>query len=167
MPLPICHCTSCRVFSHNPLVAFTVPPAPCCTAQGTSQAPLVPSSSNPPANNCLSPPLQPQTQLLQSRHCSEHRVAPNPLPLPLLQTSSPGCRRSSSDIVHESGAKAQRECRLRPHFSDPMPTDSVKRKQLELKIAAAARQHAQKRRQERDYGTHRVHCQGGGRWARC
>lgn len=33
-----------------------------------------------------------------------------------------------------------------------MPTDSVKRKQLELKIAAAARQHAQKRRQERDYG---------------
>ncbi|XP_075566506.1 uncharacterized protein LOC104033299 [Pelecanus crispus] len=66
---------------------------------------------------------------------------------------SPSCRRSSSDIVHEStdGAKAQRDCRLRPHFSDPMPTDSVKRKQLELKIAAAARQHAQKRRQERDY----------------
>ncbi|KAF7241859.1 Myosin-M heavy chain [Varanus komodoensis] len=31
-----------------------------------------------------------------------------------------------------------------------MPTDAVKRKQLELKIAAAARQHAQKRRQERD-----------------
>uniref|UniRef100_A0A8C3D189 DH domain-containing protein n=1 Tax=Cairina moschata TaxID=8855 RepID=A0A8C3D189_CAIMO len=71
---------------------------------------------------------------------------------PAGNTSSPGCRRSSSDIVHESGAKAQRECRLRPHFSDPMPTDSVKRKQLELKIAAAARQHAQKRRQERDYG---------------
>lgn len=38
-----------------------------------------------------------------------------------------------------------------------MPTDSVKRKQLELKIAAAARQHAQKRRQERDYGTHILH----------
>uniref|UniRef100_A0A803Y9S0 DH domain-containing protein n=1 Tax=Meleagris gallopavo TaxID=9103 RepID=A0A803Y9S0_MELGA len=73
---------------------------------------------------------------------------------PAGNTSSPSCRRSSSDIVHEStdGAKAQRECRLRPHFSDPMPTDSVKRKQLELKIAAAARQHAQKRRQERDYG---------------
>ncbi|XP_025909899.1 uncharacterized protein LOC112959943 isoform X2 [Nothoprocta perdicaria] len=69
-------------------------------------------------------------------------------------SSSGACRRSSSDIVHEStdSAKAQRECRLRPHFSDPMPTDSVKRKQLELKIAAAARQHAQKRRQERDYG---------------
>ncbi|KAI1237306.1 hypothetical protein IHE44_0014571, partial [Lamprotornis superbus] len=72
---------------------------------------------------------------------------------PAGNTPSPACRRSSSDIVHEStdGAKAQRECRLRPHFSDPMPTDSVKRKQLELKIAAAARQHAQKRRQERDY----------------
>ncbi|XP_005049650.1 PREDICTED: uncharacterized protein LOC101821664 [Ficedula albicollis] len=73
---------------------------------------------------------------------------------PAGNTPSPACRRSSSDIVHEStdGAKAQRECRLRPHFSDPMPADSVKRKQLELKIAAAARQHAQKRRQERDYG---------------
>lgn len=83
--------------------------------------------------------------------------------LPFLQTPSPSCRRSSSDIVHEStdGAKAQRECRLRPHFSDPMPTDSVKRKQLELKIAAAARQHAQKRRQERDYGTHTLHAQRG------
>ncbi|XP_042301010.1 uncharacterized protein LOC121918961 [Sceloporus undulatus] len=67
-------------------------------------------------------------------------------------SSNPNCRRSSSDISHETSdcTKAQRECRLRPHFSDPMPTDAVKRKQLELKIAAAARQHAQKRRQERD-----------------
>uniref|UniRef100_A0ACB8G155 Uncharacterized protein n=1 Tax=Sphaerodactylus townsendi TaxID=933632 RepID=A0ACB8G155_9SAUR len=66
--------------------------------------------------------------------------------------SSPNCRRSSSDISHETPdcAKTQRECRLRPHFSDPMPTDAVKRKQLELKIAAAARHHAQKRRQERE-----------------
>ncbi|XP_015275087.1 PREDICTED: uncharacterized protein LOC107117473 [Gekko japonicus] len=65
--------------------------------------------------------------------------------------SIPSCRRSSSDISHETPdfAKTQRECRLRPHFSDPMPTDAVKRKQLELKIAAAARQHAQKHRQER------------------
>ncbi|XP_077686490.1 uncharacterized protein LOC144272362 [Eretmochelys imbricata] len=72
-----------------------------------------------------------------------------------LQNSSPSCRRSSSDIAQETAdcVKAQRECRLRPHFSDPMPTDAVKRKQLELKIAAAARQHAQKRRQERDPGT--------------
>ncbi|KAJ6650709.1 hypothetical protein lerEdw1_004719, partial [Lerista edwardsae] len=67
-------------------------------------------------------------------------------------SSSPNCRRSSSDISYETPdcTRAQRECRLRPHFSDPMPTDAVKRKQLELKIAAAARQHAQKRRQERD-----------------
>ncbi|XP_060117846.1 uncharacterized protein LOC132589179 [Heteronotia binoei] len=67
--------------------------------------------------------------------------------------SIPNCRRSSSDISHESPdfTKTQRECRLRPHFSDPMPTDAVKRKQLELKIAAAARQHAQKHRQEREH----------------
>ncbi|XP_060630507.2 uncharacterized protein [Anolis sagrei] len=67
-------------------------------------------------------------------------------------SSNSNCRRSSSDISHEPSdcTKAQRECRLRPHFSDPMPTDAVKRKQLEMKIAAAARQHAQKRRQERD-----------------
>ncbi|KAH0621297.1 hypothetical protein JD844_022433 [Phrynosoma platyrhinos] len=68
------------------------------------------------------------------------------------KSSNPNCRRSSSDISHETSdcTKVQRECRLRPHFSDPMPTDAVKRKQLELKIAAAARHHAQKRRQERD-----------------
>ncbi|XP_073401399.1 uncharacterized protein [Dendrobates tinctorius] len=66
----------------------------------------------------------------------------------------PGCRRSSSDMTHEAAesGKAQRGCRLRPHFSDPMPTDAVKRKQLELKIAAAARHHAQKRRQDRENG---------------
>ncbi|KAM4626464.1 uncharacterized protein O3C94_019528 [Discoglossus pictus] len=67
---------------------------------------------------------------------------------------SPGCRRSSSDMTHETTdtGKTQRGCRLRPHFSDPMPTDAVKRKQLELKIAAAARHHAQRRRQDRDNG---------------
>uniref|UniRef100_A0A8C5QJX4 DH domain-containing protein n=1 Tax=Leptobrachium leishanense TaxID=445787 RepID=A0A8C5QJX4_9ANUR len=67
---------------------------------------------------------------------------------------SPGCRRSSSDMSHETGetGKTPRGCRLRPHFSDPMPTDAVKRKQLELKIAAAARHHAQRRRQDRENG---------------
>ncbi|CAI9572444.1 unnamed protein product [Staurois parvus] len=67
---------------------------------------------------------------------------------------SPGCRRSSSDMTHEAGdsGKSQRGCRLRPHFSDPMPTDAVKRKQLELKIAAAARQHAQRQRQDKENG---------------
>nr|XP_014436399.1 uncharacterized protein LOC102443795 isoform X2 [Pelodiscus sinensis] len=73
---------------------------------------------------------------------------------PTGSSSGPSCRRSSFDIAQDIAGctKAQRECRLRPHFSDPMPTDAVKRKQLELKIAAAARQHAQKRRQERDHG---------------
>ncbi|CAB1328664.1 unnamed protein product, partial [Coregonus sp. 'balchen'] len=58
-----------------------------------------------------------------------------------------GCRRSSSDAAYEpaESVRAQRECRLRPHYSDPMPADATKRKQLEMKIAAAARLHSQRR----------------------
>uniref|UniRef100_UPI003AAAE951 uncharacterized protein arhgef49 n=1 Tax=Centroberyx gerrardi TaxID=166262 RepID=UPI003AAAE951 len=58
-----------------------------------------------------------------------------------------GCRRSSSDAAYELAetVRAQRECRLRPHYSDPMPADAAKRKQLEMKIAAAARLHSQRR----------------------
>ncbi|XP_067843018.1 uncharacterized protein arhgef49 [Heptranchias perlo] len=71
--------------------------------------------------------------------------------------SLPSCRRSSSDAAYGTTetAKAQRECRLRPHFSDPMPADAVKRKQLEMRIAAVAWGLGQKRRQEKD-------CGGGG-----
>ncbi|XP_051565226.1 uncharacterized protein si:dkey-91i10.2 isoform X2 [Myxocyprinus asiaticus] len=60
------------------------------------------------------------------------------------------CRRSSSDAAYEpaESVRAQRECRLRPHYSDPMPADAAKRKQLEMKIAAAARLHIHRR--ERD-----------------
>ncbi|XP_070694514.1 uncharacterized protein arhgef49 [Pempheris klunzingeri] len=58
-----------------------------------------------------------------------------------------GCRRSSSDAAYELAetVRAQRECRLRPHYSDPMPADASKRKQLEMKIAAAARLHSHRR----------------------
>ncbi|XP_063070645.1 uncharacterized protein si:dkey-91i10.2 [Engraulis encrasicolus] len=66
--------------------------------------------------------------------------------------SGPGCRRSSSDAAYETCAeavRAQRECRLRPHYSDPMPADAAKRKQLEMKIAAAARLHSHRR--DRDH----------------
>uniref|UniRef100_A0A3B3Z4C3 Uncharacterized protein n=1 Tax=Poecilia mexicana TaxID=48701 RepID=A0A3B3Z4C3_9TELE len=58
-----------------------------------------------------------------------------------------GCRRSSSDAAYEQAetVRAQRECRLRPHYSDPMPADASKRKQLEMKIAAAARIHSHRR----------------------
>ncbi|XP_066541952.1 uncharacterized protein arhgef49 [Hoplias malabaricus] len=61
-----------------------------------------------------------------------------------------GCRRSSSDAAYETAesVRAQRECRLRPHYSDPMPADAAKRKQLEMKIAAAARLHSQRRDRE-------------------
>ncbi|XP_028250281.1 uncharacterized protein arhgef49 [Parambassis ranga] len=61
--------------------------------------------------------------------------------------TSLGCRRSSSDAAYELAetVRAQRECRLRPHYSDPMPADASKRKQLEMKIAAAARLHSHRR----------------------
>lgn len=63
-----------------------------------------------------------------------------------------GCRRSSSDAAYEPAetVRAQRECRLRPHYSDPMPADASKRKQLEMKIAAAARLHGHRRDRDRD-----------------
>ncbi|XP_029315297.1 uncharacterized protein arhgef49 [Cottoperca gobio] len=63
-----------------------------------------------------------------------------------------GCRRSSSDAAYELSetVRAQRECRLRPHYSDPMPADASKRKQLEMKIAAAARLHGHRRDRDRD-----------------
>ncbi|KAK2905789.1 uncharacterized protein arhgef49 isoform X2 [Channa argus] len=63
-----------------------------------------------------------------------------------------GCRRSSSDAAYELAeiVRAQRECRLRPHYSDPMPADASKRKQLEMKIAAAARIHSHRRDRDRD-----------------
>ncbi|XP_011487566.1 uncharacterized protein LOC101160446 isoform X2 [Oryzias latipes] len=66
--------------------------------------------------------------------------------------SSLGCRRSSSDAAYEPAetVRAQRECRLRPHYSDPMPADASKRKQLEMKIAVAARLHSHRRDRDRD-----------------
>ncbi|KAJ8351634.1 hypothetical protein SKAU_G00231100 [Synaphobranchus kaupii] len=80
---------------------------------------------------------------------------------PAERQPSPGCRRSSSDAAYEpaDSAKTQRECRLRPHFSDPMPADTAKRKQLEMKIAAVARLHSQHR--DRD-GSARARPEPGG-----
>ncbi|CAN2389098.1 Guanine nucleotide exchange factor for Rho/Rac/Cdc42-like GTPases [Pristimantis euphronides] len=102
----------------------------------------------PERQSCQSPTASMATKTCKKT--SSNELSPDPKS----SICSPGCRRSSSDMTHEAGesGKAQRGCRLRPHFSDPMPTDAVKRKQLELKIAAAARHHAQKRRQERENG---------------
>ncbi|RXN29252.1 si:dkey- isoform X1 [Labeo rohita] len=73
------------------------------------------------------------------------------------QVSGAGCRRSSSDAAYElaESVRAQRECRLRPHYSDPMPADATKRKQLEMKIAAAARLHIHRRDRDSVPGTAR------------
>ncbi|XP_053352299.1 uncharacterized protein si:dkey-91i10.2 [Clarias gariepinus] len=75
-----------------------------------------------------------------------------------------GCRRSSSDATYEpaGSVRAQRECRLRPHYSDPMPTDAAKRKQLEMKIAAAARLHSQRRDRDNGMRTVRGHSEPRG-----
>ncbi|KAI2660602.1 Rho guanine nucleotide exchange factor 1 [Labeo rohita] len=76
---------------------------------------------------------------------------------PYQQVSGAGCRRSSSDAAYElaESVRAQRECRLRPHYSDPMPADATKRKQLEMKIAAAARLHIHRRDRDSVPGTAR------------
>ncbi|KAM9850609.1 uncharacterized protein arhgef49 [Aulostomus maculatus] len=75
-----------------------------------------------------------------------------------------GCRRSSSDAAYEPSetVRAQRECRLRPHYSDPMPADASKRKQLEMKIAAAARLHGYRRDRDRDSAAIRGHSEPPG-----
>ncbi|XP_018582092.2 uncharacterized protein LOC108918934 [Scleropages formosus] len=54
--------------------------------------------------------------------------------------SAVACRRSSSDAATQpaESVRGQRGRRLRPHLSDPMPADATKRKELEIKIAAAS-----------------------------
>ncbi|XP_069838565.1 myosin-M heavy chain-like [Dendropsophus ebraccatus] len=120
------------------------------SAETTSSASCDTPKSDPvqERQSCQSPTVPMATKTCKKT--SNNELTPEPKS----SICSPGCRRSSSDMTHEAGesGKAQRGCRLRPHFSDPMPTDAVKRKQLELKIAAAARHHAQKRRQDRENG---------------
>ncbi|XP_073490575.1 uncharacterized protein [Aquarana catesbeiana] len=116
-------------------------------ASGSCDVPKTDSSASE-GRSCQSPAVSMATPSFQNALSTE---VPSDLKPSLC---SPGCRRSSSDMTHEAGdsGKSQRGCRLRPHFSDPMPTDAVKRKQLELKIAAAARQHAHRQRQEKENG---------------
>nr|DBA19571.1 TPA: hypothetical protein GDO54_015385 [Pyxicephalus adspersus] len=116
-------------------------------ASGSCEIPKTDSSTSQ-GQNC-----QPSAVLMATPICENMSSTEVPSDLkPSL--CSPGCRRSSSDMTHEAGdsGKSQRGCRLRPHFSDPMPTDAVKRKQLELKIAAAARHHAHRQRQDKENG---------------
>ncbi|XP_060909084.1 uncharacterized protein si:dkey-91i10.2 isoform X1 [Labrus mixtus] len=87
----------------------------------------------------------------EAAECQFYRVIDTSV-LPNRQHTGLGCRRSSSDAAYELAetVRAQRECRLRPHYSDPMPADASKRKQLEMKIAAAARLHGHRRDRDRD-----------------
>ncbi|KAG8432150.1 hypothetical protein GDO86_016692 [Hymenochirus boettgeri] len=119
-----------------------------CSAENSAQSPtrvscdpLKTDLASPEKNDCPPPGTMATAKCTTSNETK-----------PILCSS--GCRRSSSDMTHEAveTGKATRGSRLRPHFSDPMPTDAVKRKQLELKIAAAARHHAQRRRQDKDNG---------------
>ncbi|XP_075465986.1 uncharacterized protein LOC142499860 isoform X2 [Ascaphus truei] len=127
-----------------------------CSAETAAEPParvsydLPKTDTTSPEENNQSPAVSMATQSRQATPNTEDLTDTKPTGSPC----SPGCRRSSSDMTHEAvdTGKTQRGCRLRPHFSDPMPTDAVKRKQLELKIAAAARHHAQRRRQDKGNG---------------
>lgn len=93
------------------------------------------------------------TRTIAPFHLLPERCDPiDPRVLSVTQHAGLGCRRSSSDAAYEQAetVRAQRECRLRPHYSDPMPADASKRKQLEMKIAAAARIHSHCRDRDRD-----------------
>ncbi|XP_047670812.1 uncharacterized protein si:dkey-91i10.2 isoform X2 [Tachysurus fulvidraco] len=106
-----------------------------------------------PQPGCQSACVAMTTLACRQEACSEATGREEPRECKLLGS---GCRRSSSDATYEpaGSVRAQRECRLRPHYSDPMPTDAAKRKQLEMKIAAAARLHSQRR--DRDHGMRTV-----------
>ncbi|XP_072115830.1 uncharacterized protein arhgef49 [Mobula birostris] len=97
---------------------------------------------------------QPGPVSTATRDRSALKAAASARPRQADRRSLPSCRRSSSDAAYGTTetAKAQRECRLRPHFSDPMPADAAKRKQLEMRIAAAAWGLGQKRGQDKEGG---------------
>ncbi|TRY59288.1 hypothetical protein DNTS_016364 [Danionella cerebrum] len=92
-----------------------------------------------------------------ARHAAADSHTQGGLDTGLMVVSVVACRRSSSDAAYElaDSHRAQRECRLRPHYSDPMPADATKRKQLEMKIAAAAHLHFHRRERDSGAGTAR------------
>ncbi|KAG7331125.1 hypothetical protein KOW79_005094 [Hemibagrus wyckioides] len=131
-----------------------------CSAEISAKAPVRLSHDQhdgtditTPQPGCQSACVAMTTPACRQEACSEATGREEPRECKLFGS---GCRRSSSDATYEpaGSVRAQRECRLRPHYSDPMPTDAAKRKQLEMKIAAAARLHSQRR--DRDSGTRTV-----------
>ncbi|KAK1165891.1 hypothetical protein AOXY_G14540 [Acipenser oxyrinchus oxyrinchus] len=127
-----------------------------CNAETTAQAPVTASRDVDKADiTAQGESNQSRVVSMTMRACSmETNIQPSGAQPAEPCYPSPACRRSSSDAASDApeSVKAQRECRLRPHFSDPMPADAAKRKQLEMKIAAAARLHSQRRHQEREAG---------------
>ncbi|XP_029558260.1 uncharacterized protein LOC115155617 [Salmo trutta] len=126
-----------------------------CSAEiAAAEAPIRLSGDQDDSANIAPPPdFQPSTVSMTTatacgeEACDEPAAGGGEELAAECQHSGLGCRRSSSDAAYEpaESVRAQRECRLRPHYSDPMPADAAKRKQLEMKIAAAARLHSQRR----------------------
>ncbi|KAG8000924.1 Myosin-M heavy chain [Nibea albiflora] len=116
-----------------------------CSAEISAEAPVRLSGDRDGGCDITAPSTDCQPSAQRDR-LIDTRVLPNQ------QHTGLGCRRSSSDAAYELAetVRAQRECRLRPHYSDPMPADASKRKQLEMKIAAAARLHSHRRDRDRD-----------------
>ncbi|XP_067117208.1 uncharacterized protein arhgef49 [Osmerus mordax] len=121
-----------------------------CSAEISAEAPVRMSGDHDDGADITAPPPACQSSTVSMATtpcgvagCDEPAGAEEPAEC----HSGLSCRRSSSDAAYEPAetVRAQRECRLRPHYSDPMPADAAKRKQLEMKIAAAARFHSQRR----------------------
>ncbi|XP_046903482.1 uncharacterized protein si:dkey-91i10.2 isoform X2 [Hypomesus transpacificus] len=126
-----------------------------CSAEISAEAPVRMSGDHDDGADITAPPPACQSSTVSmattpcgAAGCDEPAGAKEPAEC----HSGLSCRRSSSDAAYEPAetVRAQRECRLRPHYSDPMPADAAKRKQLEMKIAAAARFHSQRRDRDRD-----------------
>ncbi|KAF5905871.1 si:dkey- isoform X1, partial [Clarias magur] len=139
-----------------------------CSAEINAKAPVRQSHDQhdgtditTPQPGCQSACVAMTTPACRQEACSEATGREEPRECKLFGS---GCRRSSSDATYEpaGSVRAQRECRLRPHYSDPMPTDAAKRKQLEMKIAAAARLHSQRRDRDNGMRTVRGHSEPRG-----
>uniref|UniRef100_A0AAV2JVA4 Uncharacterized protein n=1 Tax=Knipowitschia caucasica TaxID=637954 RepID=A0AAV2JVA4_KNICA len=121
----------------------------CCSAEISpceSAVPLSPDRRHRSLDQDHGPASQPPVALATSESTGDESATTRPLRAEqeacVSSSVTGGLRRSSSD----AGLQERGPCRLRPHHSDPMPSDPSRRQQLHMRVAAAARLH----RKERD-----------------